>query len=77
MTLNNSTHGKQSQNIQRHTKSWKKRPWHRYFPVNFAKFLRKPPVAASNSIKNDPKTLIDSKAINWVALWLISLHEYF
>ena len=25
----------------------KKRPWHRFFPVNFVKFLRTPPVAAS------------------------------
>ena len=33
----------------------KKRPWHRSFPVSFAKFLRTSPVAASaSSINNTP-----------------------
>ena len=31
---------------------FKKRPWHRCFPVNLAKFLRTPPVAASGCSRN-------------------------
>ena len=38
----------------------KKRPWHRCFPVNFTKFPRAPPVAASlfNPIQREAKFAI-------------------
>ena len=35
----------------------KKRPWHKYFPMNFVKFLRTPLVAAS-ATKNISKSLV-------------------
>ena len=43
---------------------------HRYFPVNFAKFLRTPPVAAFFSSNNkdelgDLYSYLDQKVIKW------------
>ena len=55
----------------------KKRPWHRCFPVSFAKFLRTPPVAASASSINNTSLIIEAESLQPKYLFLLFYYHYY